>query len=276
MADVTGTDPPRPAGVVLAAGAGSRLAPLTRLRPKALCPVGDRALVDHALDRLQPAVDDVAVNVHHGRLLMEAHLTRGARSVRPHVSVEEGEARGTAGALGVLRDWIDGRPVLVTNSDAWLDVDVGSFVAGWDGERTRLLCVRDPARGDFGTLRYCGLGLLPWSEVSRLGPEPSGLYERSWARAERDGRLDLVVHEGSFVDCGTAADYLDANLGWSAGANVVGEGCVVAPGARVERSVLWPGAVVRAGEVLVEAVRAGTTTVLVRRRRQAGRVSASR
>lgn len=265
MADVTDTDPPRPAGVVLAAGAGSRLAPLTRLRPKALCPVGDRALVDHALDRLLPVVDDAAVNVHHGRLLMEAHLTRVDRPRRPHVSVEEGEARGTAGALGLLRSWLDGRPVLVTNADAWLDADVEDFVAGWDGERTRLLCVEDPARGDFGTLRYCGLALLPWAEVARLGPEPSGLYERSWARAERDGALDLVVHRGPFVDCGTVADYLEANLRWSEGATVVGEGSVVAAGARVERSVLWPGAIVRAGEVLVEAVRAGSLTVLVRR-----------
>ena len=40
------------AAVVLAAGAGTRLRPLTRLRPKALCPVGDRPLVDHALDRV--------------------------------------------------------------------------------------------------------------------------------------------------------------------------------------------------------------------------------
>jgi NDP-sugar pyrophosphorylase family protein len=269
MADVTGTDPPRPAGVVLAAGAGSRLAPLTRLRPKALCPVGDRALVDHALDRLAQATDALAVNVHHGRLLMEAHLT-GDRPARPHLSIEEGEARGTAGALGHLRGWIDGRPVLVTNADAWLDADVASFVAGWDGVRTRLLCVDDPRRGDFGRLRYCGLALMPWAEVARLGPEPSGLYERSWARTEREGALDLVVHHGSFVDCGTVADYLEANLRWSGGASVVGAGSALDPRARVERSVLWPGAVVRGGEVLVDAVRAGSMTVLVRRRSLSG------
>ena len=264
MAHVTGSDPPRPVGVVLAAGAGSRLRPLTRQRPKALCPVGDRPLVDHALDRLAGAVDEVAVNVHHGRLLMEAHLTRPGRAVRPHVSVEEGDARGTAGALGLLRPWLDGRPVLVTNADAWLDLDVGAFVDGWDGERTRLLCVHDPRRGDFGPLRYCGVALMPWAAVAGLGPEPSGLYEAVWAGAARDGALDLVEHRGTFVDCGTVADYLEANLRWSGGESVVGEGAAVGDGARVERSVLWPDAVVRPGEVLVDAVRAGTTTVLVR------------
>ena len=65
-----------PAGVVLAAGAGTRLRPLTDLRPKALCPVGGRPLVDLALDRLAAEVGGLgpqwlAVNAHH-------HAARGA------------------------------------------------------------------------------------------------------------------------------------------------------------------------------------------------------
>ena len=84
------------AGVVLAAGAGTRLRPLTRLRPKALCPVANVPLVDLALERVRPAVEAVAVNVHHGRAALEAHLADAA----VHVSVEEGEALGTGGALG--------------------------------------------------------------------------------------------------------------------------------------------------------------------------------
>ncbi len=246
--------------MVLAAGAGTRLQPLTRLRPKALCPVGDRPLLDHALGRLAPATADVAVNVHHGRSLLEDHLADRA----VHVSLEEDAARGTAGALGLLRPWIDGRPTLLTNADAWLAVDLAPFVAGWDGERTRLLCVEDPARGDFGSLRYCGVALMPWARVADLGPEPSGLYERSWAGDEAAGTLDLAVHDGPFVDCGTVRDYLAANLSWSGGASVVGPGAEVAPGAELTRSVVWPGARVVAGERLVGAVRAGPLTVLVR------------
>lgn len=246
--------------MVLAAGAGSRLRPLSRLRPKALCPVGDRPLVDHACDRAASVTSDVAVNVHHGRALMEDHLAG-----RPfHLSVEADEARGTAGALGVLRPWIGGRPVLVTNADAWIDVDLRPFVDGWDGQRIRLLCVEDPARGDFGDLRYAGVALMPWSVVSPLGTEPSGLYERAWAAAEDAGRLDLVVHAGDFVDCGTVGDYLGANLAWSGGSSVVGEGAVVDRDAEVVRSVVWPGARVGAGECLRDAVRAGPLTVLAR------------
>lgn len=246
--------------MVLAAGAGTRLQPLTRLRPKALCPVGDRALLDHALGRLAPVTADVAVNVHHGREAMEDHLSDRA----VHLSREEGEARGTAGALGLLRPWVDGRPVLVTNADAWLPVDLAPFVAGWDGERTRLLCVEDPARGDFGALRYCGAALMAWDRVAALGSEPSGLYERSWAADEAEDRLDLVVHHGGFVDCGTPADYLAANLAWSGGTSVIGVGAEVAPGAQLDRSVVWPGARVAAAERLVDAVRAGPLTILVR------------
>src|SRR5439155_26439775 len=88
------------AAVVLAAGAGTRLRPLTWLRPKPLCPVDNVALVDLAMDRVSgvSGPGGVAVNVHHGRSAMEAHLAD-----RVHLSVEEPEALGTAGALGNLR-----------------------------------------------------------------------------------------------------------------------------------------------------------------------------
>lgn len=243
------------AGVVLAAGAGTRLAPLTQLRPKALCPVGDRPLLDHALDRLGAAAiggeRDVAVNAHRFREQVAQHVAG-----RALLSVEEPDALGTAGALGRLRDWIAGRPVLVTNADAWLpDADLGAFVDGWDGERTRLLVVADHVHGDFGQRRYCGAALMPWAVVRELAAVPSGLYEVSWDRAWADGRLDLVTHGGPFIDCGTPMDYLAANLTWSGGANVIGEDAVVASGARLERSVVWPGAEVRASEKLAGAVR---------------------
>ena len=238
-----------PAGVVLAAGAGTRLQPLTYIRPKALCPVGNVPLVDLALAQVRPLTPSIAVNVHHGRALMESHLAdRGL-----HLSVEEPEVLGTAGALGRLREWIDGRPVLVANADAWRDGDLTALLDGWDGERTRLLVVEDPARGDFGRWRYAGAAVMPWSEVRELAPEPTGLYEVSWARLEAEGRLDLVRHDGRFFDCGTPADYLAANMAASGGAPVVGAGATVE--GELVRSVVWPGGTVAAGERLVDAVR---------------------
>ena len=240
------------AAVVLAAGAGTRLRPLTDVLPKALCPVGNVALVDLALERVRPLAEHVAVNVHHGRAAMEAHLTG-----RVHLSVEEPEALGTAGALGHLRDWIDGRATVVVNADAWHRFDVSALLDGWDGERVRLLVVDDPARGDFGRWRHCGASVMPWSEVRPLHATPAGLYEVLWARRWSEGRLELVPAVGAYVDCGTPPDYLAANLAGSGGRSVVG------PGARVDgelvRSVVWPGGVVRRGERLVECVRVGET-----------------
>jgi NDP-sugar pyrophosphorylase family protein len=244
------------AGVVLAAGAGTRLRPLTRLRPKALCPVGGVPLVDLAIARVRPAVGEVAVNVHHGRAALEAHL-----STRPvHVSVEAEEALGTAGALGHLRRWLDGRPALVVNADAWCPGDLVAFVDGWDGERIRLLVVGDDALTP--TSSIAGALMPPWC-LEGLSPEPSGLYEAAWADAQERGRVDVVRHDGPFVDCGTPAQYLAANLAATGGESVVGEGAVVA--GTIDRTVVWPNAVVWPGEHLHDAIRADDRmTVLVR------------
>ena len=104
------------AAVVLAAGRGMRLRPLTDIVPKPLCPVNNVPLIDLRLRRVREVTEDVAVNIHYGRELTEEHL-RG----RAHLSNEEGDALGTAGALGKLRDWIAGRAVLVANADSWHD-----------------------------------------------------------------------------------------------------------------------------------------------------------
>ncbi len=286
------------AGVVLAAGAGTRLAPLTRLRPKALCPVGNVALVDLAVERVGAALgagaDRVAVNVHHGRDQMEAHLAWRAGATTAagdvHVSIEEPEALGTAGAIGQLRGWIAGRGALIVNADAWCPADLGEFVAGWDGERVRIMAAgSDP----FGPRSAIVASLLPWSEIEPLRAVASGLYECCWRAAAADGRVDTVAHAGAFIDCGTPAQYLAANLAAvdlasapdadaveagsrslvapdvtvDAGAilerSVVGEGARIA--GRVRRSVVWSGASVDPGETLEHAIRTdGGITVLVR------------
>ena len=235
---------------MLAAGSGTRLRPLTDLCPKALCPVANVPLVDLAIGRLREVTGDVAVNVHHGRAEMEAHLAG-----RVHLSIEEPEALGTAGALGLLREWAGGRPVLVTNADAWHPAAPGPLLEGWDGERVRLLVVEDRDRGDFGPWRFCGASIMPWPEVRRQPVTPAGLYETCWARRWDEGRLELVPCAGPFFDCGTPAEYLAANLAASGGQSVIGEGARVA--GELVRSVVWPGGVVRAGERLVESIRVG-------------------
>lgn len=244
--------PSPPAGIVLAAGAGTRLRPLTTLRPKALCPVGNVALVDRALAMMVRAgIDDVAVNAHHLAGQIVDHLDG-----RVHLSVEQPTALGTAGALGALRSWIDGRHVLICNSDAYRDGDLHGLIDGWTGDKPRVLVVRDPAHADFGDWRFAGASLLPWSHAKTLPARPAGLYEAVWRPADARGELELVEHSGTFIDCGTPRDYLAANLHSSGGASVVGAGAVVE--GELVRSVVWPGAVVSPGERLVDSVRTDT------------------
>jgi N-acetyl-alpha-D-muramate 1-phosphate uridylyltransferase len=246
---------PELAGVVLAAGRGQRLRPLTDQLPKPLCPIANVPLVDLALARLTPYVGSgpahLAVNVHYRPDLIRAHLQDQVT-----VSEEQPVALGTAGALGALRSWVDGRAVLLTNSDAYLPDGLADLVDGWDGLRIRLLCKEIGRPSDFGTLRYVGACLIPWRSVEPLAAEPSGLYERVWRSELERGRLDLVPTPGVAIDSGTPADYLAANLAASGGASVVGSGAVVE--GELVRSVVWPGAFVGPDELLTDTIRAGT------------------
>lgn len=244
------------AGVALAAGAGTRLRPLTTLLPKALCPVNNKALLDLALDRLSPHADDIAVNAHHHAEQIRGHVGRRAR-----LSVERPVALGTAGALAQLRHWIDGRDVLLSNADAYLTGTLDRLVDDWDRQRCRLLVIAASGSGDFidtdgDPVRYVGACLLPWQLISELRPEPSGLYEVLWRDEAQAGRLDLVRHDATAIDCGTPPDYLRANLHASGGRSVVGAGAEVA--GAIDRCVIWPGAHVEADEHLVDCIRAGT------------------
>ena len=248
-----------PAGVALAAGAGTRLRPLTTLRPKALCPVNNIALLDLALDRLAPhtgtGADHLAVNAHHLAGQITDHVNG-----RVYVQVEQPEALGTAGALGELRDWLDGRDALVTNADAYLADGLAALTTGWDGQRCRLLVMPVTHGGDFtdavGPVRYIGACLLPWRLVRALQPAPTGLYEVLWRPEHAAGRLEFVRLDAVAIDCGTPADYLRANLHAAGGASVIGAGAQVE--GHVERCVVWDGAHVRSDERLVDCIRAGT------------------
>lgn len=261
-------------GFVLAAGAGRRLAPISDLRPKALCPVGTVPLVDLAIDRVAPHVGAVAVNVHHGRDLLEPHL-RARGDV--HVAVEEEIALGTAGALAALRGWFEGRSVVVVNADGWTPEPIGALVDEWDGRSVRVMVAGDDELRDDSLVVGCA---LPSSVVDAIPSGPGGLFEMVWRDARVDGRIEVVRFEGTFVDCGTPEQYLDANLRAAAlaGGALIDAGAIVGPGARVERSVVgsgariegelvdsvvWDGQSVTAGESLVRSLRVGPSTTVV-------------
>ena len=241
-------------GVVLAAGAGTRLRPLTLERPKAMCPVGNVPWVDHAIARVEPLVAAVAVNVHGSQPMLREHLAG-----RVHVSVEQDERLGTAGALGRLRPWIADRHVLVHNADSFVDDDLVALLDGWDGVRPRLLVRTEDHPSDFGVHRFLGVSLVPAAIAAGLPDERCGLFDLVWQPAYADGELELVEATGTAIDCGTPADYLRANLHVSGGASVVADDAVVE--GTLTRCVVWPGARVEVGEDLVEVIRPPAVTV---------------
>ena len=247
-------------GVVLAAGFGTRLRPLTLLRPKSLCPVDNVCLLDRAVASVRPHVEAVAANAHYLREQVVAHLAGSD----VHLSVEDPGPLGSAGALGHLRGWIGRRDVLVRNADAFLADDLTRLVDGWDRRHPRVLVRRRPGPADFGTLLYVGACLLPARDAARLPDAVSSLYDLVWRPAWDVDRLETVEAVGAVVDCGTPADYLRANLLASGGVSVVGEGAVVE--GRLDRCVVWPGARVGPDESLHECIRAGTDVTVDARR----------
>jgi NDP-sugar pyrophosphorylase family protein len=176
------------------------------------------------------------------------------------VSVEEPEALGTAGAVGALRGWLDGRAAVILNADGWCEGGLDRLVDGWDGETVRILV---PGGGPLGPRSKIAGSLLPWSLARGLPATPAGLYESVWRDAVAEQRLETVAFDGPFVDCGTPAAYLAANLAASGGESVVEDGARV--DGTLVRSVCWRDAAVERGEVLVDAIRvSGRWTVLVR------------
>lgn len=258
--------------VVLAAGLGTRLRPLTMLRPKALVPVGNQTLLDRTLDRLAEVgltgPDRVAVNTHWLAGQIAEHVDGRVR-----LSFEP-EPLGTAGALGNLHGWIDGRAVLVLNADAYVVADapedLAALLSGWDGERVRMHGVRAGLPDPFLGYNFAGASLLPAADAAALPDKPRELVRTTWRPAEQAGRLDVVPLPGRYLDCGTPADYLDANLDAAGGGNLFGEdvevtgeahGSILGAGARVHGTVhdcvLWPGAYVALHENLHRVIRVG-------------------
>ena len=179
---------------------------------------------------------------------------------RPRTSPSRSGPRlGTAGALGALRPWIDGRAVVVVNGDTWCPGGTPALVDGWDGETIRILVAGPEPFGP--TARIAG-ALMPWADVARLDAVPSGLWEVQWRDAHAEGQDRGDPPRRPVRRLRQPRRLPRANL-QAAGGSVVGAGAVVE--GEIDDCVVWAGARVRAEERLRRAIRTDTgRTVLVR------------
>ncbi|HLB07832.1 MAG TPA: nucleotidyltransferase family protein [Alphaproteobacteria bacterium] len=211
--------------MVLAAGLGSRMGGLTRERPKPLLELAGRALIDHALDRLEAAgIARVVVNLHYKAELIEAHLA--ARTAPPLTLIREATRLETGGGVANALAHLGPLPFFVLNADVlWRDGDkptLARLADRWDDAHMDALLLVHGRKtggetpGDFalkasGRLERKARGApYRFTGVQLLHPRlftgcPEGpfslnlLYDRAQAR----GRLYGLAHDGLWLHAGT-------------------------------------------------------------------------
>jgi mannose-1-phosphate guanylyltransferase len=265
--------------MILAAGLGTRLRPLTDELPKPLVPVGDRPVIAHVAERLAAAgIREAAINTHH---LADA-FTEAVLAPLPlalHV-IHEPTVLDTAGGIANAAPLLGAdTEVVVWNGDVIVDVDVGALLAarrraeaaavlavspraagegnvgiGQGGRVVRLRGERfgdEIASGDFVCVQAIAPGLRA------TFPKPGCLIDDGYRPALRRGELVTAFPvEGAWDDVGSIPSYLAANARWLAKERrhaYVHDTAKVAPGVRVEESVIG-----RDAEVLGEGVVRGS------------------
>lgn len=228
--------------MVLAAGLGLRMRPLTLDLPKPLISVGGRTMLDHALDRLEAAgVEEAVVNAHWLADKIAAHLAARPRHRLRITLSREDTPLETGGGVKHALPLLGAEPFFVVNADiVWLDGPVPALkrlAAAWNPDRMDSLLLVAPTAGAVG---YDGRGdyqmapdgrlstrpdleLAPFvmAGVSIMTPgqfadTPDGAFSNLllWRRAEAAGRLYGVRHEGNWYHVGTppAVPLVDAHL----------------------------------------------------------------
>lgn len=279
---------------LLAAGLGTRLRPLTAVVPKPLLPVCGVPMLDHALALVRAhGHSSVMVNAHH---LWEQVATWAVlRGVE--VQVELPEILGTGGGLRAAASRLDPRGAVVVNADVLSDVDLSALAAALPADGCAMALRPSPDAAAIGAVEADpagvvvhiarvieGAGGVPGTHFTgvhmvtgaalALVPDPAATGQSCVIRTAYKAlipqrRVAAITHTGTWIDIGTPAAYLQANLDALAGRLALAEdpwrrgtrgpgGSWVGPGAviegTVERCVIGAGAVVPAGATLRDCV----------------------
>lgn len=222
--------------MVLAAGLGTRMRPLTDTTAKPLLMLGGRTLLDHALDHLVGAhVETVAVNAHWQADAVANHLAR-RRSPPRTVLLREDHLLETGGGVRAALAVLGADPFFVINGDAfWLNGPICALhrlASAFDSSVDAVLLVQrtshvhaDVGLGDFaldkwGVPRrrkereivpyiYAGVQLIHPSLLAGM-PEGAFSMNKVWDHALAAGRLRAVVHDGIWFHLSTPSDLTEA------------------------------------------------------------------
>lgn len=217
--------------MVLAAGLGKRMRPLTASQPKPLVRVAGKPLIDHALDRLADAgVARAVVNVHYLADALEAHVTARAAPMVA-ISDEREQLLETGGALIKAQPLLPD-PFFCLNSDnIWLDGPKDAFhdlSDAWNPEKMDALLMLVPHRGAHnfrgkGDFSMDTQGRVARRRSGRIAPfiftgiqlvshrllrdAPAGPFSTNllWDRAIEEGRLYGIAFTGQWYEVGTPA-----------------------------------------------------------------------
>ena len=219
--------------MVLAAGLGKRMRPLTATRPKPLIEVAGRTLLDRALDRVEAAgIPNAVVNAHYFADQIEAAVAARPGKLRIKVSDERAELLETGGGVTKALPLIDADPFFVVNADnLWIDGSTDTLrllAQRWNPEEMDALLLLVPlaratgyeGRGDFhmdpaGVVRprgefrvapfvFSGIQLISKRLFDGETPEPFSMW-RVWNKAMEHGRFYGAVHQGLWFHVGTPA-----------------------------------------------------------------------
>ena len=264
--------------MVLAAGLGSRLRPLTDVLPKPLVPVGDRPALAHVLEALTAAgLRRVVVNVHHG-----ADPLRQFLAAYPGVALSnEPELLGTAGGVAGAAGLLGPGDVLIWNADILAALDpIAVIAAHAAGPRRAATLVVQPRERGSGSVGLDATGRVVRLRGERVAEESQGgaflgvhvlgeelrtsLPKRGCLVGDgyipalkRGAELHAFAWDAPFFDIGSVGSYLAANLAWLTARGLrrwVGPGASCAPTVALEAAVLGQGATARGVGILERCV----------------------
>jgi mannose-1-phosphate guanylyltransferase len=282
-------------GVILAAGLGTRLYPLTAFRAKPAIPFLNRPLIQCSRDLLLGAqITEIVINTHHLPQSVSEALKGEARTPRHQISFShEEEILGTAGAIGKVRDFLQGDTFVVCNGKIYFEQDLepiirfhrdqhnlvtlvlvphspeDTYASVWVDDQDNITGFRPECEGN--SFVFTGVHILDPQIFDFIPEGPSETVNDLYPRLIQEGhRVQAFVSDAYWCECSTAGDYLSKSLEVLRRRNLDNlianeaetswDGLIAAPSVRIgpncalKNSILWDDVRVGEGSTLSQVI----------------------